>query len=113
MNFNEYRADVYEDCMEIINDSWEESDNWDALYEVLFMCATGNADGSHYFNTYKAQEAVSDVIWDYDYTRMYGELPTNMGPEACDVIVRCNALSEIAGDLQEEWENLRSALEEE
>lgn len=104
MNFDDYCSDVYADAMDIIRDSYADYDNWDKLQEDLFLDVTGNANGSYYCNYYNAMEAVQDIIWDESYSRSYGSLPTDKGPEVCDVIVRCNALGEMAAELKEEFE---------
>ena len=104
MNFDDYCSDVYNDSMDIIRNDYAAYDNWEDLYEELFMRVTGNDNGSYYCNYYEALEAVGDIVWDESYTRSYGSLPTNKGAEVCDVIVRCNALAEMAQELKEEFE---------
>ena len=104
MNFDDYCSDVFADAMDIIRNDYADYDNWDKLYDELFLSVTGNADGSYYCNYYNAMEAVQDIIWDESYARSYGSLPTEKGPEACDVIVRCHALEEMAAELKEEFE---------
>ena len=110
MNFDDYCSDVYADSMEVIRDNYADYDNWEGMYEELFLSVTGNADGSYFCNYYNAMEAVQDIIWDESYNRSYGSLPTDEGPEVCDVIVRCHALEEMAAELKEEFEYFKTKV---
>ena len=111
MNFDDYCSEVYNDSMDVIRDSYKDYDNWEDLYDELFLCVTGNDNGSHYCNSAKAEEALEGVLWDSDYAAEYGSLPTDKGPEVCDVIVRINALEGMGSNLEEEFELLKKQAE--
>lgn len=116
MLWSEYQEEVKSDAMEAIkenleyNDSW---DSWDEMYDSLFMddSVTGNTSGSYYFNTAKAAEAVSGIIFDdeaiteFEYMG-YDGIPTKEGAETCDVIARCICLGLVSGELEEYYDSL-------
>lgn len=91
------------------------------LNDVLWTCdsVTGNASGSYYCNSWKAEEALSHN-WD-----LLAEALENFGCEVnvlekgaeyCDVTIRCYLLSgSIAGaleDLEEEFEKAHEEQED-
>ena len=87
-------------------------DDRDELEEVsydelmLYDSVTGNASGSYYFNTWKAEEALCHN-WDLlaeaceEFGQDIGEA-VKRGAEFCDVTIRCYLLSQaIAAALDE------------
>lgn len=74
---------------------WEED-----LYDELWVCdsVTGNASGSYYRSTWKAEEAICHN-WDI-LTEALSEFccndynPIEKGAEWCDVTIRCYLLGE-------------------
>ena len=89
--------------------------NWEqSLYEDLFMSdsVTGNASGSYYCNSYKAEESLNGN-WDLLNEALceFGEQdinPMEKGAEWCDVTIRCyllpRAISLALNELEEEIE---------
>ena len=109
------RFDMNELAVELENrDSFEQE-----LHDRLFCedSVTGNASGSYYCNTWKAEEALChnlDLLG--EALREFGcgpEYIAENGPEACDVTIRCyllpeaisDALDELEEDLEEEGGN--------
>ena len=120
MLWSEYQEEVKSDAMEAIKENLEYNDSWDEMYDSLFMddSVTGNASGSYYFNTAKAAEAVSGIIFDSDavdeFKAMgYDGIPTEEGAEACDVIARCICLGLVSGELEEYYDSLTEQDEDE
>lgn len=114
MLWSEYQEEVKLDAMEAIKENLEYNDSWDEMYDSLFIddSVTGNGSGSYYFNRWKAEEAVSGIIFDSDAVDEfkawgYDGIPTEEGAEACDVIARCICLSLVSGELEEYYDSLR------
>ena len=89
------------------------------MYDLLFIddAMTGNGSGSYYFNSYKATEAVSGIIFDSDAVDEFKEMgydgiPTEEGAETCDVIARCICLELVSGELEEYYDSLTEDQEE-
>lgn len=119
MDWDDYQNEVKADAMDAIKENVEYCDTWDDMYDSLFVddSVTGNGSGSYYCNTYKAEEAVSGIIFDADAVndfRAYGYvgIPTEEGAEACDVIARCIALDFVSGELEEYYNELRNGENE-
>ena len=104
MKYNYYEA-VKNDAIEYIKENNLQDKSQDKLYDELFMSdsVTGNASGSYYCNTYKAEEALChnmDLLaealqcFGYDIGNEYYHL-SRKGAEWCDVIVRCYVLGQI------------------
>lgn len=120
MLWSEYQDEVKSDAMEAIKEDLEYNDSWEEMYDSLFMddSVTGNASGSYYFNTAKAAEAVSGIIFDSDavdeFKAMgYDGIPTEEGAETCDVIARCICLGLVSGELEEYYDSLTEQDEDE
>lgn len=118
MDWNEYQEEVKADAMESIRENMGYANDWEEMYEHLFIddAVTGNGSGSYYFNSAKAAEAVSGIIFDEEavdeFKGMgYDGIPTEMGAESCDVIARCIALGLVSGELEEYYESLIEAAE--
>jgi hypothetical protein len=93
----------------------EDREEWEQeLYDVLWTTdsVTGNASGSYYCNSYKAQEALMGNWYLLaEALREFGCEGINAiekGPEWCDVTVRCYLLGECISaaldELEEETE---------
>ena len=115
MDWNDYQNEVKADAMDAIKENVEYCDTWDDMYDSLFVddSVTGNGSGSYYFNTAKAEEAVSGIIFDADAVEEfrgmgYDGIPTEEGAETCDVIARCIALGLVAGELEDYYNELRN-----
>lgn len=118
-NYN-YLENVTKDAKNAIlerMDEWE-FDNRDELEQVanneLWVddSVTGNASGSYFFNTWKAEEALChnlDELADAceEFGQDIGET-IKQGAEACDVTIRCYLLSQAISvaidELEEEGE---------
>ena len=116
--YDKYYKEVYKDACDVAAenfDSYMESvsgdfesdsdfdDAWDAFYEDLFMddSVTGNASGSYWFNSKKAEESLGEFIWDKDIVWLFEEMGYTIedvvkrGPEEVDVIIRCAMLYDV------------------
>ncbi len=108
----DYETQVMEDVMEYIREEgldadevtnkWERSDFEEMLYEKLWVndSVTGNASGSYFCNTWKAENALCHN-WDLlaDAIAEFGEYEMNLGwfldekgAEWSDVTIRCYLL---------------------
>ena len=104
MKYNYYEA-VENDAIEYIKENNLRDKSQNKLYDELLLAdsVTGNASGSYYYNTYKAEEALChnmDLLaealqyFGYDIGNEYYHL-SRKGAEWCDVIVRCYVLGQI------------------
>lgn len=113
MLWSEYQEEVKSDAMEAIKENLEYVNSWDEMYDLLFMddSVTGNASGSYYFNRYKAEKAISGIIFDdeaiteFEYMG-YDGIPTEEGAATCDVIARCICLGLVSSELEEYYDSL-------
>ena len=119
MEWSDYKYEVKADAMDAIDENVSWCDTWDDMYDSLFVddSVTGNGSGSYYFNTAKAEEAVSGIIFDADAVEEframgYDGIPTEEGAETCDVIARCIALGLVAGELEDYYNELRNGSTE-
>lgn len=96
---------------DLLND---EQVNYDALYDDMFIedSITGNASGSYYCNTWKAEEAIchnmdllKEALTEFGYTigNEYHHLGSR-GAEWCDVTIRCYLLGQALHEVIEEME---------
>lgn len=122
MKYN-YMEAMIEDIREYINNEIEIAEykgNADGLEEYLndtlwiTDSVTGNASGSYFFSTYKAEEALAHN-WDLlaDALSEFGcdgINPIEKGAEWCDVTIRCYLLGQAIAEVMEE---LAEELEEE
>ena len=111
MDYNYYEA-VTEDVMEYIKDEIDIEDFssraslTDYLYDTLFVedSVTGNASGSYWFNSYKAEEAIChNLDLAKEAYAEFGSVPDLNNPEAVDVTIRCYLLSQA---IEEALDNL-------
>ena len=100
MKYNYYEA-VKNDALEYIKENNLQDKSQDELYDELFLAdsVTGNASGSYYCNTYKAEEALTHNL---DLLKeALNEFGCNFndalerGAEYCDVTIRCYVLGQI------------------
>lgn len=122
--YDKYYKEVYKDACDVAaekiddymkSDSDLESDRdfeiddnfddaWDAFYEDFYMddSVTGNASGSYWFNSKKAEESLGEFVWDEDIVWLLEEEMgytiedvVKRGPEEADVIIRYAMLSHV------------------
>ena len=109
--YDKYYNEVYNDARDVASENFvgylENSDDFDdafdEFYEDLFMddSVTGNASGSYWFNSKKAEESLGEFIWDKDIVWLFEEMGYTIedvikcGPEATDVIIRCAMLYDV------------------
>lgn len=86
-----------------------ENDDYETAYEYAYDNmwisdqVTGNASGSFYFNSWKAEEAIAhnlDLLC--DAIDEFGARNTNIlehGAEWCDVTIRCYLLGEVLSEI--------------
>ena len=111
-NYN-YREAMYDDIKEYISENIDlaDYDGREELEEYLNDTlwtedsVTGNASGSYWFNTYKAEEAICHN-WDIlaEACNEFGcECDVlNKGAEWADVTIRCYLLGEVIGEVLDE-----------
>ena len=82
------------------------------LNEDLWTCdsVTGNASGSYYCNSWKAEEALAHN-WDLlaEAMKEFGEDGTDIlerGAEAMDVTIRCYFLGQAIGEILDDMEDI-------
>jgi hypothetical protein len=122
-----YRRAMKEDIIEYISDEINLNDyrgKRDELEELLnddlwiTDSVTGNASGSYFFSTWKAEEAIAHN-WDLleEAIEEFGNdcNPIERGAEWCDVTIRCYLLGEciaaVLDDLEDELEELDEGAE--
>ena len=113
MTFEDYKLETTNDAMEYIGANYVNYSDFESLFDDLFIedSVTGNGSGSYTFNAAMAAENVSQAIWDdeiigYFEDWGYKGIPTEKGPEAIDVIIRCIALDVIRDELEEYYDEL-------
>lgn len=112
----DYREHVTADILEYIRDNvnlneWKgrRDELEEELCDELWIAdsVTGNASGSYYCNSWKAEEALSHN-WDLlaDALDEFGgdRDILRQGPEACDVTIRCYLLGECLAEALDELE---------
>lgn len=116
--YDKYYKEVYNDACAVADENFcgyletngnDFNDVWDEFYEDLFMddSVTGNASGSYWFNSKKAEESLGEFIWDEDIVWLLGEMGDRIedvvkrGPEVTDVIIRCAMLSSVCEDVRD------------
>lgn len=126
----DYKEQVKEDIKEYIKENYdfleevERDERSGKLYDDLFIedSVTGNASGSYYCNTWKAEESLAhnfDLLGEaLEMFGCDGSYILENGAEACDVTIRCYLLGECIGeaieDLEaEEWGTDEEAEDEE
>lgn len=112
----EYVEEVKNDVIDAIENDYDLADFASreeveqTLYDDLFISdsVTGNASGSYYCNTWKAEEALAHS-WDLieEVAAEFGYEPTisasyENGAEAWDVRIRCYLLPEAIGEALDE-----------
>lgn len=120
MDWNEYMEAVKADAKEAIEENLDYCEDWESMYDELFIddSVTGNGSGSYCCNSAKAEEAVQGIIFEDEAIEAFKEygydgIPTEKGAESCDVIARCIALGYISGELEEYFDELKEEAEEE
>lgn len=102
--YDKYYKEVYKDACDVaaenfdsyLENSGDFDSAWDAFYEDLYIddSVTGNASGSYWFNSKKAEESLGKFIWDEDIVWLLEEMGYTIedvvkrGPEEADVIIR-------------------------
>lgn len=114
MNRQEYLEEVKADLEDYIAHNYEHGDtiSESKLYDDAFVSdsVTGNASGSYYCNSYKAQQALGWDIEDKveEIELNFGEIPNDKRYdwEYLDVSVRCMLLGEAIAELKKEYETV-------
>lgn len=118
MNWEDYKSAVVSDARDVIKDEHENYEDWQELYDDLFIddSVTGNGSGSYTFSTARAAENVKGIIFDSEAIEAFRDMgyegvPTERGPEACDVIARCCALGYVSGELESYFAEMKAGEE--
>ena len=115
----DYYETIKSDILDYVKENKEElrdQFNWDALYDDLFINdqITGNASGSYYCNTWKAEESLChnmDLL--QEACDCFGCSPKIDNPEWCDVSIRCYLLGQVLEDSKSEIMEILENEEEE
>lgn len=122
----DYKRSVYCGLVYFLNDMTEKQiedfanmDNEERvnfLYDEAFISdtVTGNASGSFFCNSWKAESAICHN-WDLieETQDEFGELEFSRGAEYIDVSIRCYMLSQVISDVVEAIEDRISEIEDE
>lgn len=95
-------ADVYDSVIDDLDEDIKEnpSELESYLHDLCFDkdSVTGNKSGSYTFNRWQAEENIAhcwDILYEIKDELFNGTLDIlAMGPEECDVVIRCYLLSE-------------------
>lgn len=120
--YDRYYKEVYNDACAVaaenfygyLENSEDFDEAWDEFYEDLFVddSVTGNGSGSYWFNSRKAEESLGEFIWDEEIVWLLEEMGDSVadvvkrGPEVADVIIRCEMLGQVEGDVRDYVEEL-------
>ena len=109
MTINEYKEQIKNDLLAYAEECKGYCKDMEKFREWAWTAdsVTGNGSGSYFFNSYKAQEALGDLIWSDDLADMFREfgydsVPMEKGPEYIDVSVRCFLLDEVISENEKE-----------
>lgn len=118
--FADYYAQIEADIIdyfEFEETEFDKAEELESYYDDFFINdgITGNASGSYFCNSNKAEQMVNKVIWTeelLDYFREFGydHVPFEKGAEHIDVSIRCFMLSEC---LQEVIQAINDTIAEE
>lgn len=116
MTFDDYKQAVKADAIEAIQrGDYDYCDDFEQVNDDLWIddSVTGNGSGSYTFNTAKAQENVSDLIWDDEFIEECADMCVEIGEllkqgaEALDVTARCLALGYVSEEIRQAFEEYR------
>ena len=102
MTYQDYIEEVVRDACEAIdNGEYDHISDPEDLTDAMWCddSITGNGSGSYTFNAYRAQQNVSDLIWDDRFLDELSDMDIDLGSllgdgaEAVDVTARCIALT--------------------
>lgn len=109
MTINEYKEQVKQDVLDYAEESKGYCNDFEQFRDDAWIAdsVTGNGSGSYYCNSYKAQEAIGDLIWSEELLDMfkeygYEQVPMDKGPEYIDVSIRCFLLDEVINENEQE-----------
>lgn len=119
MTLEEYKKEVKNDVMEYAEEMAGYCDSIEEFRDDAFISdsVTGNGSGSYYCNSYKAQEAIGELVWSeelLDIFREFGEdkIPVEKGPEYIDVTIRCYLVDQVISENEEEIKEILGISEE-
>ena len=109
MTLDDYREELKNDIFKAANESRGSGKSLEEFEDDCWIddSVTGNASGSYTFNAFKAQENISDLIWNDELLEMFNEfgyerIPLEKGAEFIDVSIRCFLLSEVIAENEKE-----------
>ena len=101
MTYEDYINDIIVDGKQYIEEflEYNKDADLDDIIDAMFVSrVTGNDNGSYYCNSYKAKQALKDVVFEDWFEDMFEEfgLSSNLfrDPEGLDVSVRCYLLGD-------------------
>lgn len=122
MDFAEYKQAVMEDALNWMreDDRYLDYLSFSECYDDMFVedSITGNGSGSYTFDSQQAEANVVGLVFDSDFHEAmswagYDNLADVFDtPEGADVRARCVALGEVSGALEDEYDDLWRAYEE-
>lgn len=112
MNRYDYREVLKQDVLTLLNEEGKTTQtiSQEDLFDLCFVSdnVTGNASGSYFFSSYKAEEAIChnwDLIGEAFQEFGLESKELERGPEFIDVTIRCYLLGGIIAEIYEENEN--------
>lgn len=115
MNYKEYELEICEASFDWLDDNASCYYDWDDCRCDLEQDVTGNDNGSYYCNRERAAEACVDMIWDEGFRNYLADMSMTCpdDPEECDVLVRFYVFGSIEYELENYFNDLKEAEEEE
>lgn len=120
MTIQEYKEQIKNDLMDYAEECKGYCNDMEKFRDWCWTAdqVTGNGSGSYFCNSYKAQEALGNLIWSDDLADMFREfgyegVPMEKGPEYIDVSVRCFLLDECINEIEEDLKEILFPEEEE
>nr|DAS02380.1 MAG TPA: hypothetical protein [Bacteriophage sp.] len=110
----DYRENIKNDLIDFITENYKPSEynNYDEAYDLIYDdvfrsdSVTGNASGSYFCNTWKAEESIChnlDLLGEaFEAFCEDGADVLKNGAESCDVTIRCYLLSQALQEVLDE-----------
>lgn len=116
MDKQQYEQAVLEDSKEWIDENIEYYDCFESARDDMELVVTGNDNGSYYCSTYKAEQALKDIVFDNSIADalkfelgIEGGLPLDRGAETCDVLVRFVCFYEQLNTIEKYFDKAKEA----
>lgn len=109
MTIQEYKKQIKNDLLDYAEECKGYCEDMEKFRDWAFTSdsVTGNGSGSYFCNSYKAKEALGNLIWSEELADIFREfgyerIPMEKGPEFIDSSVRCFLLDECINEIEDE-----------